>query len=423
MEAVLASFAGFVLFSRSSMNTIFAMRNTIRDYAWGHRSWIKEMVGQTMESPVIQAELWMGAHPGSSSSISVDGVWQSLAVLIASDPATWIGDRAVNQGFKGLPYLAKFLAADKPLSIQCHPSLEAAKKGFADEESRGIARDAENRNYKDANHKPEIICALTEFSALSGFRPGADIAADFKKLSARTKDQVSLSAFELCAGFAKEGNFSELTKTLLGLGSQASHIANEASRISAELAAEGGSLAFAELASASKYFPGDAGLFFFLVLNLFCMRPGEALYTPAGVLHAYVRGFGIEVMANSDNVLRGGLTPKYIDVPELLKNLDSSVKIKAVPCVQKGESTVYETPAPEFRLSHIPANPEARSLKLSNNGGPEILMCTKGRVWAVGSDDTPVDMFKGTSIFVRPNKEGIVLKLETDTELFRVELA
>lgn len=419
------------------MNTIFAMRNTIRDYAWGHRSWIKDLVGQTMESPLIQAELWMGAHPGSPSSVLVDGAWTSLAALISTDPKTWIGDLAISKGFNGLPYLAKFLAADKPLSIQCHPSLEAAKKGFADEETRGIRRDAENRNYKDANHKPEIICALTEFTALSGFRKGADIAADFKKLSVRTKDQVALSAFEYFAALAKENNLSELTRAMLSLGSQAAQVANEASRLSAELSAEAGGKAahpgdpafvFDHLAAAAKYFPGDPGLFFFLALNLIVLKPGQALFAPAGVLHAYVKGLGVEVMANSDNVLRGGLTPKYIDVPELLKNLDTGIAIKSVQTKTEGDCVVFDTPAPEFKLSYIPAHPEDRELKLENKGGPEILMCTKGRAWAADnaaalSSADAVDVFKGTSLYIRPSGKTSYFKLEADTELFRVELA
>lgn len=358
------------------------LTNVIQPYAWGSKDLIAKVCGRG-PSEMPEAELWMGAHPVAPSRIGS----KSLIELIDASPDTVVGARVVQRYGKKLPYLLKLLAAAQPLSLQAHPSLHQAREGFERENAAGIPLTAPHRNYKDANHKPELICALTPFEALCGFRAIPQTVALFEQL------KQPVVAAKVKAGL--KGAF-EWLMTLPK--------AEAGALVDAVVAACHGDVGRweAECANAialAKLYPGDVGVVSALLLNHLVLKPGEAIYLPAGNLHAYLGGLGVEVMASSDNVLRGGLTPKHVDVPELLKVLDfKNGPVAVVQPVREGEEDVYLTPAPEFRLSRFVL--DRRSAQPARRG-VEILVCTEGRV-TVGA----MELKSGESALISAN-EGL----------------
>jgi len=373
------------------------LRNAVRPYAWGSRTTIAEMLGQPVPAPHPEAELWMGAHPGDPSHLAATDV--SLIDHIDADPEAELGaDNAARWGNR-LPFLLKILAVEEPLSLQAHPSAEQAAEGYEREEAAGVARDAAIRNYPDPTAKPELICALTEFHALAGFRdphrtvalldavrtpslsPYIDLLGDqpdsqgLRALFTTwiTLPQNALAAllsglFDSCVAHVKaRGEFSAECRTVLELGER---------------------------------YPGDAGVLAALLLNRLVLSPGEAIFLPAGNLHAYLHGTGVEILANSDNILRGGLTPKHVDVPELLRVLDFGCGDMPVTSgVPDGRRHVYPTPAPEFELSRMEwaaADTEQAPLPSSR---PQILVCTDGGVTVHGAAGS-IEVGRGQSIWV-----------------------
>ena len=400
------------------------LRNAVRPYAWGSRTAIAELLGNQVPSPHPEAELWMGAHPNEPSAVvSADGTHESLLSVLEADPAGQLGAEVADRWGSRLPFLLKVLAADEPLSLQAHPSAEQAVEGYAREEAAGIPRDATNRNYPDSSAKPELICALTEFHALAGFADPQHTLAllnaldipellDYAALLSASPDEDGLRALfttlitlpqqaldqlfpqllDACVSQVKEhGRFELECRTTLGLG---------------------------------EAYLGDAGVLASLLLNRIVLRPGEAVFLPAGNPHAYLYGTGIEILANSDNVLRCGLTPKHVDVPELLKVLDFAPG--QMP-IQQGESSdgrvfVYRTPAKEFELTRVqwadqqPAEP----VRLTHQG-PQIVLCTQGSVLLRGEIGDELKLSRGQSAWV-PAAESSVLAIPSDngaTQLFR----
>ncbi|WP_436492087.1 mannose-6-phosphate isomerase, class I [Actinokineospora sp. HUAS TT18] len=373
------------------------LRNAVRPYAWGSRTTIAELLGQPVPAPHPEAELWMGAHPGDPSHLA--GSDESLIKHIEADPEAELGaDNAARWGNR-LPFLLKILAVEEPLSLQAHPSAEQAAEGYQREETLGIARDAGERNYPDPTAKPELICALTDFYALAGFRdphrtvqlldavrtpalsPYIDLLADqpdsdgLRALFTTwiTLPQTSLEALlpdllDACVAHIKDrGEFLPECRTVLELGER---------------------------------YPGDAGVLAALLLNLLVLKPGEAIYLPAGNLHAYLHGTGVEILANSDNILRGGLTPKHVDVPELLRVLDFGCGDMPVTSGDAdGRRFVYRTPAPEFELSRVEwAEGDTAPVPLPS-ARPQILVCTAGSVTVAGTS-AKVEVGRGRSIWV-----------------------
>ena len=333
--------------------------NPIQRYAWGSPTAIPSLLGKGPDgSP--QAELWLGAHPSASSLVG--GV--PLETLIARAPERLLGAASVARFGPRLPFLLKVLAAAKPLSLQAHPSLVQAMAGFAREESSGVPRGAPHRNYRDENHKPEIICALTDFQALCGFRKLADSVKLFRGLGL---DVTLLEHHGLRAYF-------EHVMTLPGeaQGALVDQLV-DASRTPVK-----GFVPECALAQrlAGQY-PRDIGIVGALLLNLLRLAPGEALFLDAGNLHAYLEGTGIELMANSDNVLRGGLTPKHVDVPELLSVLNFQDGPAKVLWPSADAEAVYATPAPDFRLSRITVDGAAVTLPAR---GAQLLLVTDGEL-------------------------------------------
>jgi mannose-6-phosphate isomerase len=361
---------------------LFAIEPTVRDYAWGSTTAIPTLRGETATGARI-AELWFGAHT-DSPALAPHG---ALDELIAADPVRALGAEVAAQFDGQLPFLLKVLAADRALSIQVHPTLAQARAGFADEQARGIALDAPNRNYRDPNHKPELLCALTEFDALCGFRPVEQTLQFLRELDVTELGPVVdalgdadplRTAFELLL----EWPASSRAALLAGVLEHCQRLSDG-----------GGEWALAARASvlAAADFPGDIGVALALLLNAIRLHPGQAIFLGAGNVHAYVRGLGVEVMANSDNVLRCGLTPKHVDVAEVLRVADFSAlrepRWPALPA-ESGPlgGVTFSVPVADFELSRLPfglpANP-FDALVDAQMPGPQIILCTEGEVTAV----------------------------------------
>ncbi|MET8784500.1 MULTISPECIES: mannose-6-phosphate isomerase, class I [unclassified Streptomyces] len=346
------------------------LENTVRPYAWGSTTAIPRLLGEEPTGEP-QAEMWMGAHPGAPSRTPRG----PLNEVIDKAPEEELGSRTVARFGPRLPFLLKILAAGAPLSLQVHPDLEQAKEGYADEERRGIPVDAPHRNYKDANHKPELICALTEFDGLCGFR-APDEAAEL--LAGLGVDSLK-PYVDLLHAHPEEDALREVLTAVLSADPEAmAHTVGEAATACARL---GG--AYAPYADIAHHYPGDPGVIAAMLLNHVQLQPGEALYLGAGVPHAYLNGLGVEIMANSDNVLRCGLTPKHVDVPELLRIVRFEASDPGVlrPEASDDGEEVYETPIDEFRLSRYVLAEGAAPRELTR-ATPQILLCTAGTVRA-----------------------------------------
>ncbi|MGP4014134.1 mannose-6-phosphate isomerase, class I [Streptomyces sp. 4N124] len=365
--------------------------NTIRPYAWGSTTAIPQLLGvEPTGEP--QAEMWMGAHPGAPSRTDRG----TLVEVIGAAPERELGAATVAKFGPGLPFLLKILAAGAPLSLQVHPNLEQAKEGYEDEERRAIPVDAPHRNYKDANHKPELICALTEFDGLCGFRDPAR-AADL--LAGLGVDSLK-PYVDLLRAHPEEAALREvLTAVLSADREEMAHTVTVAAAACARLGGE-----YAPYADIAHHYPGDPGVIAAMLLNYVRLQPGEALYLGAGIPHAYLNGLGVEIMANSDNVLRCGLTPKHVDVPELLRIVRFEPSDPGVlrPEASPDGEEVYETPIDEFRLSRY-VLPEGGAAHDLTRETPQILLCTAGSVRAGEHELSP-----GRSVFVPAGEKAEV---------------
>ncbi|MFG2880042.1 mannose-6-phosphate isomerase, class I [Streptomyces sp. NPDC048337] len=344
------------------------LTNTIRPYAWGSTTAIPKLFGvEPTGEP--QAEMWMGAHSGAPSRIDRGNGETALSDVIAADPDGELGAATVAKFGTRLPFLFKVLAAGAPLSLQVHPDRAQARAGFEDEERRGVPIDAAHRNYKDPNHKPEMLCALTPFDGLCGFRPPQQAADLIEGLGVRSLKPYA----DLLRAHPEDAALREvLTAVLTADREEMAHTVTEAAAAAERL---GG--AYTPYASLVHDYPGDPGVIAAMLLNPFRLQPGEAVFLGAGVPHAYVQGLGVELLANSDNVLRAGLTPKHVDVPELLKIVKFEPGDPHVLRPEGDGEEVYETPIDEFRLSRfvLPPGAAPRSLPADT---PQILLCTSG---------------------------------------------
>ncbi|MFI6818097.1 mannose-6-phosphate isomerase, class I [Nonomuraea sp. NPDC050328] len=319
------------------------LTNPIKDYAWGSRTAIATLAGRPVPSPGPEAEMWLGAHPAGPSLLERGGEPRSLDEVIAADPEGELGRACVERFGARLPYLMKLIAVGAPLSLQVHPSPEQARAGY----ERGA--------YGDPYAKPELVCALTPFVALAGFKTPAEAAgllaelevASLRPVIDRLRLGETLSALRVLLEWPRE----------------------ERAELVAQVAERGGE----EVAKLAERYPQDPAVLAPLLMNRHDLRPGEALYLGAGVLHAYLDGFGVEIMAGSDNVLRAGLTPKPIDVDELL----SVMVPEAQPLAVEARAHLFSPPAPEFALGRA-VNPRLRL----TGGLPRILLCTEGEVLA-----------------------------------------
>lgn len=364
-----------------------SMTNAPRDYDWGSTTLIAALQGRA-PSGRPEAEVWFGDHPGCPAHVA-DG--RTLGQWLAHEGAgTGTPER--------LPYLMKLLAAASSLSIQAHPSRAQAIEAFAREETEGIPRDAPERTYRDENHKPELIVAVSEtFTALAGIRDLHD--------TRRLLSLLGAGGQVLAARLSGADAAAAVRDTIEWL------LAGEAAGVIAQIvaaAAEAESVEFAAeldlIRRLAVDFPGDRGIGVALLMNLVVLRRGEGLFVPAGVLHAYQSGLGVEIMAASDNVLRGGLTPKHVDVGELVKVLDPTPGPVAVlrPAPLDGVSR-FAPDVPDFALTHVVAAPGQEHLL--DLDGVAIVLGTVGEVTAGGErSGTGVALAPGEAVLVTPDE-------------------
>ncbi|GAA2609913.1 mannose-6-phosphate isomerase, class I [Dactylosporangium fulvum] len=365
------------------------LESPIRKYAWGSHTAIATLQGRPAPTADPEAELWMGAHPASPSRLSVSG--SSLVDAIAADPVTLLGESSVERFGPRLPFLLKVLAAAQPLSLQAHPDLRQAQERFA----------AGHASYVDAWHKPEMLVALTDFDALCGFRDPAETARDLSALAVprlkSTIDALSLPDPAAALHDAVRGLLAHPDAELV----------DDVVAACRPRTREHSSYALAvELA---QQYPGDAGVIVAMLLNRVRLRPTEAVWMPAGNLHAYLKGVGIEIMAASDNVLRGGLTPKHVDVDELLRVLRFEVLADPVtrPVELAPGLTAYPVPIQDFTLHRAVVGTDTPAVKFPG-AGPRIVLCLRGTV-RIDDGVVPVTLTPGQAAFAPAHRSELSL--------------
>ncbi len=396
---------------------LLSLKCAVQNYDWGDPRFIPRLLELKNPGQNPFAELWMGAHPGAPSKAVVEGKEIGLDELLRRDRSSLLGPEIAGRYGGRLPFLFKVLSAAKPLSIQTHPTKPQAEEGFARENAAGKNLKAPDRNYKDDNHKPELICALTDFYALRGFRP-------LEEISDLLKSTPEFLPFR--------ETFVETRESLKNLYSRWMSLPpEEADRVLSplidRLRKQEGKRPFKRhqreywVLSSDRLFSKeghqDRGLFSIFLLNLVRLKPGQAMYLGAGELHAYLEGSGMEIMANSDNVLRGGLTPKHVDVPELLRTLTFD---SGKPALINGEKasrveTVYPTPAAEFQLSRLDLS-KGKEFK-ARARGPECFIVLKGDL-SLRSAHGTVDAGKG-GVFFAPDGASYVLRARLKSRVFR----
>jgi mannose-6-phosphate isomerase len=374
---------------------LLPLLNQVQRYAWGSPTLIQRLCGWPIDSQLI-AEIWYGTHPRAPSRLANDGT--SLRDHVQQD----------------LPFLLKLIAVDHPLSLQAHPNAEIARLGYEHEQAQGIPLTARERCYPDPHHKPELLVALSAFEALVGFESPVTILATLSPLALPPLGCPELQPIlaplrdnsDIAATFALLLNCSDSVKASLLGALQRLCAQFGSSRLDAvpdEIAAK-----YETAQKLLRAYPGDLGAVVSLFLRRIILQPGEGLYLAPGTLHAYLNGLGVEIMANSDNVLRCGLTPKYVNVPELLKVLD----VTATPVVLPGRlnspsaltvsqsETLYPVAAREFLLSRIELTPSTRATFTAQ--GPELLLAVHGKI-AATTHDGAVDLLPGAAAFVPPD--------------------
>jgi len=356
------------------MDRICILKNPVQEYAWGSYSAIQELLGKTLPSDRPMAEMWMGAHPISPSEVLIGEQWRSLDEVIEGSPESILGKRVAEKFANKLPFLFKILAVSKPLSVQIHPNIEQAREGFARENRLHIPLDAPNRNYRDDNHKPELLLAITCFTCLKGFRRINEIIGLMERIA---PTGLSNELTQLRKNPEASGLKSFFNSLMSMDKSRRKQVLGEAVSLAEKRADQDPSYHW--MVQLTREYPEDIGVFSPVLLNFVELRPGDAMFLEAGELHSYLNGLAMELMANSDNVLRGGLTPKYRDVPELLKLVDFKTG-PALPVRPERLGTcesAYQTPAREFTLSLISVN-KGKSFESQRDRSVEILICMEG---------------------------------------------
>ena len=402
---------------------LMKLDNPIQNYAWGSKTALARLQGRPA-STEPEAELWIGAHPQAPSAVTVAGRRVTLDRLVAERPAETLGPVAQRFGPE-VPFLLKVLAVAEPLSIQAHPSLAQAAEGFAREQADGIAPDAPNRNYRDRNHKPEVAVALEPYWMMSGFRPYAELVRHLEAVGVPELRAATVALRQR----PTERALGSLLATALQLNDReradlvsrtVEHAARQLRADDCGTTAKGagpqsGALTDAEAAArwverlAASY-PGDAGVLSPYLLNLVHLAPGEGIFTGAGTLHAALSGTAVELQANSDNVLRGGLTVKHVDVPELLRVARSAPQEAAAlnpPADANGERH-YPTPAAEFALSSVALDclPRDTELFSATVDSPEILLFVHGDAVVTDAQGRSLDCRGGEALFVPATVAG-----------------
>ncbi|KQN52351.1 mannose-6-phosphate isomerase [Serratia sp. Leaf50] len=366
------------------------MHNNVQNYAWGSVDALSELYGIANPEGKPMAELWMGAHPKSSSRVEdAQGNQISLRDVISQDLNANLGEKVARR-FGELPFLFKVLCANRALSIQVHPSKSNAVIGFEKENKAGVPIDAAERNYKDANHKPELVFALTPFAAMNGFRELGEIQSLLQPVAGAHPD---IARFLINPDFE---HLKTLFAALLSMTGESKSLALDI--LDNALQSQHGE-PWDTLRSIAIDYPGDSGLFSPLLLNVIELQPGEAMFLYAETPHAYLKGVALEVMANSDNVLRAGLTPKYIDIPELLANLQFVAKpantLLTTP-EQRGSELIFPIPVEDFAFSLHTLGAEPQTLAQESAA---IIFCVEGQT-VLHKGEQQVVLHPGESCYI-----------------------
>ncbi|MGY1706320.1 mannose-6-phosphate isomerase, class I [Geodermatophilus sp. SYSU D00697] len=369
---------------------MWQLTSGVRFYPWGSRTVIPELLGRPSPADRPHAELWIGAHPDEPSLLA-DG--RPLDKAIAEEPERLLGTRVVDRFGERLPFLMKVLAADRPLSLQAHPTTEQAAAGYAAEEAAGVPHDDPTRTFKDPWHKPELLLALTTFEALCGFRPVEESLHCLAKLQLpELKPTI--------AALARRGLRAAIPQLLALSGRRRVSLVEAVAQAAARFVAAHDPEfinTYRWAATLAQAYPGDPGVVISLMCNHLKLAPGEAVFLPAGNLHAYLYGAGVEVMACSDNVLRGGLTSKHVDLAALIEVLDfSDGKVPVIHPVLGPGGLRYPVPVEDFDLTRVQLGTDRGSL---TTRGPQVLLCTEGRA-VLGDGDGELVLAKGMSAFV-----------------------
>lgn len=372
-------------------------------YSWGSYTAIQNMTGRKELEGKTAAEMWMGDHPSGLNSIKEDSSLYPLHNLVESYPEKLIG-KSSHEKFPGtIPFLLKVLGAEKPLSIQSHPDKKQAEEGFERENILNIGMKDFNRGYKDRNHKPEIILALTPFKMMKGFRRYEKIKENFSLYCPESSEML----FFNCPGYSEEKNIKSFFKKIMSAGRHDSeNMINEAlSAINKGKSEDNDKTVSEMIKKFSEYYPGDPGILSPLYLNCAVLSPGDAVYIPAGELHAYIEGTGIELMANSDNVFRGGLTAKHVDREELYKILRyRPTEIKKIEGKKEKGETFFFTESEEFLLSEIVLDKD-KKYNSAEDRNIDILICCEGSAEVLDSGGCRINVSKGESFLV-PSSTG-----------------
>jgi mannose-6-phosphate isomerase len=373
------------------MTKIYKLNNQIKNYEWGSSYLIPQFLGMENYKKIPYAEMWMGTHGGAPSQIE--------SCLNEQNPNE---KKYLNELSGELPFLFKLIAVEKQLSIQAHPNKEQAVEGYRQEEEAGLALNAPRRNYKDANHKPEILCAISPFTLLAGFRENDKIKSSFESFALMFPQLKEIIAPLIKA--VNTGLLAVFFRILFNLSDlEREYINNlilekEDSETRGIISSEQWKLV-KEFAS---QYPGDPAILSPLYLNLITLKPGEAIYVPPGILHSYSKGFGVELMAASDNVLRSGLTPKFIDIPQLMSIVNYNPYKPEIITPDSSSWFCYQTPCREFVLALMRGSGGENVFPAK---GPVICIVTEGELAAGGAK-----IKKGESFFIPAGGEPVVLK-------------
>jgi mannose-6-phosphate isomerase len=384
---------------------MFQLTGKVQHYPWGGNSFIPELLGISNDENLPFAEYWMGIHPSAPSIIQLSkNAFTGLPDLIKSEPARYLG-KDLMKTFGDLPFLFKILDVKDMLSIQVHPSKAEAEKGFDAEEAAKIPMNAPNRNYKDRNHKPEIMLALSDFWLLHGFKTANLLLETLSYYEVFNKLILVFeqSGYKGLYQFVMEMPQEEVNVLLQPLADKVIpfYNAGEIPKSSPDFWAARAFLTYPEVL--------DRGIFSVYFFNLVNLKPGEAIFQGAGVPHAYLEGQNVELMANSDNVLRGGLTPKHVDVPELLKHtLFEPIQPNILKLNADAKETVFESPVPDFCLSHVLLS--ANEYIQCEANGPEIWFILSGN--GITTDNNAIHLKAGASFFIATG-EKITVKTDS----------
>lgn len=396
------------------MQSIYPLKGVIQHYDWGGFNFIPSLIGKENRQQKPCAELWLGAHPKGVSEIKIDKKWMPLDDFIQKDPRVILGQKSVQYFGESLPFLFKILDVKKMLSIQVHPNKKAAEFGFEKENIAGIPLGVFHRNFRDTNHKPELMYALTDFWLLHGFKSKKNITnvlntvPEFSILKDIFSDKGSIKHLYQYVMQLTQNQINTILKPL----QKRLFLANENGSLKKDNPDFWANRAFQNFTQNKNY---DRGIFSIYFLNLVFLKKGESIFQDSGILHAYLEGVNVELMANSDNVLRGGLTPKHIDVPELMKHVNfEAVSPKIIhPTSTSPTTAILKTSAPDFELARIELTSKQKYIR-SKRKGSEIYLIMEGTAKGEG-----LTFKKGESFFA---PDDASFELEGNSILFRASI-